>query len=368
MAGPDDTAGDERADAPAPPSPGARFGPPPSLGPPSFGPPPTPPSFGPPPPPYGAPPPPPYGAPPPPPGDFFSGYGYSAAIPATARPRRRRLTAGLVAGGAAVVLATTLVVVLGNGPDAQAAVLNAVNGTLADKTAHLTLTVTASADGTSFTAAGTGSADFSQDAMALDASVSAEGQHISLNEIMVAGTLYEGIPGISLVEPGKSWVSADISQFANDATSGTAGALGTGDDPVATLHMLAQQGNTVTSLGPSTVDGDAVQGYAVTIDKAAVQKELSAASVPAWLRQSLHGLDFSGFNVRVYVDDQGQLRREVVGMSLTVASHTVSLSATVDFSDYGAPVDVSAPPADQVVSLQQFLQDASAAEGGSLGG
>jgi len=362
MAGPEDTAADDGAGAPGPAASGVPFGPPPSLGPASFGPPPAPAFTAPPPPPgsdAG-----PDAVAPSPGGDFFSGYGYSATIPAPARPRRRRLTAGLAAAGATVVLATSLVVVLGSGPDAQAAVLNAVNSTLAGKTAHLTLSMTASAGGASITASGTGSADFGRDAMALNTSMSAAGQQVALSEVIVGGTLYESIPGIDLIERGKSWVSADVSQFAQSATSGTGGALGASDDPLATLHMLAQQGNTVTPLGASDVDGVAVQGYAVTIDKGAIEKDLSGASIPSWLRQSLSGLDFSGFNVRVYVDDQGQLRREAVDVAMSVESQALSAHATIDFSDYGTPVDVSAPPADQVVSLQQFLQDAGAVQGG----
>ena len=379
MAGPEDTA-DDRAGVPGLSSSGMPFRPPPAFGPSSFGPPPTPPSFGspsvPPPPPTPpalmTPPPPGPGlglgreAPPPfAGGDFFTGYGSGAAIASRPTPRRRRLKAGLVAAGAAGLVATSLVVVLGNGPDAQAAVLNAANATLAGKTAQLTLNMTMSVGGESVTASGTGSADFSQNAMALNMSMSGVGQQLALQEIMVGGTLYEGIPGISIVEPGKSWVSADISQFAHNAASGTGGALGAGEDPAATLHMLAQQGNTVTSLGASTVNGDAVQGYAVTIDKATIEKDLSQASIPSSIRQAIDSFAISGFHIRVYIDDQGQLRREAVDMALTVASQSVSANATVDFSDYGTLVNIGAPPADQVVSLQQFLQDAAAVEGGS---
>ena len=390
MAGPQNADADDRADAPGSFPPGPSFGAPPSLGPAPTpagplwgGPGPGPSSFvpGAPPPPVDATPPPPPGVTPPPPsalapnpyvtaapdgGDFFSGYGGVAAPPPP--PPRRRRTAGAVAAGAALVLAATLgFVVLGGGPDAQAAVLNAVNSTLADKTAHLTLDMTVTADGTSITASGTGSVDFGQDALALDASMAIEGHQLSLNEVMLGGTLYESVPGIGLIEPGKSWVSADLSQFTQSTTSGTEGALGASDNPVATLHMLAQQGNTVTSLGPSTVDGTAVQGYAVTIDKNAIEKQVSGTSLPAWVRHSLSGLDFSGIDVQVYIDGQGQLRREVAGVTMTVASHTLSANVTVDFSDYGTPVDVTAPPPDQVVSLEQFLHDAAADEGGSSG-
>jgi hypothetical protein len=53
-------------------------------------------------------------------------------------------------------------------------------------------------------------------------------------------------------------------------------------------------------------------------------------------------------------------------MNLTETAATtgkVTVDESLDFSDYGAPVNVSAPPPDQVASLSQLLQVAGAASG-----
>ena len=75
-------------------------------------------------------------------------------------------------------------------------------------------------------------------------------------------------------------------------------------------------------------------------------------------------MDIGDTNLKVFVDGSGLLRRMSIGLTETVGSSgTISVDESLDFSDYGSPVDVSAPPSDQVVSFQQFLQDAEAAQG-----
>jgi hypothetical protein len=176
---------------------------------------------------------------------------------------------------------------------------------------------------------------------------------VSLQEISVGGTLYESVPGISTIEPGKSYVSADIGAMEKSgATSSPLSNL----DPTATLALLEQQGATVTSLGSSNIDGVDVTGYQVDLSNAQIQSKLQ--DIPSWLRQAASQIDFSGLTYDVYVDGSNQIRRCSVTTQITVAGQTVSANVDEDLSQYGDPVSISAPPAYQVVSLQQFLQDA----------
>ena len=72
----------------------------------------------------------------------------------------------------------------------------------------------------------------------------------------------------------------------------------------------------------------------------------------------------AGIQMSVYVGDATHLLRRITfSMHLSIRSAVVSAQATEDISNYGAPVSISAPPADQVVSLQQFEQAALADPG-----
>ena len=281
------------------------------------------------------------------------------------RTRRRGALAVAAALVAAVCLAVSLVVALGGGstPSAAAAVINAVNSSLADKTAHVTLTESVQEAGQDITVNGTGSIDFSQSALDLQASGNVAAQPLNLELMYLGGTMYLQIPGISRVEAGKSWLSLDLSSIANQSGGGGAGALGSGGNPTATLQLLAQQGNTVTPIGSSTVDGVDVQGYQVTLSHAAIEAELNKANLPSWIRQAASNVNLGEASYKVYVDGHGLLRRDVFSSHMSVSAQQATVSAQMDFTNYGAPVNIQAPPANQVVDFSQFLQDAQAASG-----
>jgi hypothetical protein len=63
----------------------------------------------------------------------------------------------------------------------------------------------------------------------------------------------------------------------------------------------------------------------------------------------------------VYVDDAGHLARMTTDVTEKVQSMTFHDSTTMDFTNYGTTVDVSAPPAGEVTSFQSFLQAAAPA-------
>jgi hypothetical protein len=287
--------------------------------------------------------------------------GASATPSAPSRSRRhgRVLVFGTV--GIAVLLVVGLVVGPGGQSNAEATVLNAVNSTLADKTAQITFTMDVGADGKTINASGTGGIDFTQNAMEMDLSMDAGGQTVDLQAKYLGGTVYEGLPQIADLEPGKSWISMDLSSMTSATGTSASGSLSAQGNPAEMLRMLSQHGNTVTPIGASTVGGVAVQGYAVTISAAKIRSEL--ANVPDWVRSAASNVGFKAIDYKVYIDQEGLLRRTTFSMGLTANGTSVTMDESLDFSGYGSPVSVSAPPADQVVSLQQFLQDAQQASG-----
>ncbi len=280
-------------------------------------------------------------------------YPVAGATP-PARPSRGPIRL-LLSSAAVLTVIAVLLPVLGSTTTASASVLvTAARSTLAEKTADLTLSGSVSADGQTVPVNGSGALDFVNHEMSLSLGASADGRNVTVNEVLAADTLYMEIPGISTLEPGKSWVSMDLSQLKSaSAPSGSVDNV----DPVAMLQLLEQQGYTVNALGQSQVDGDTVNGYEVDISSSQIQAEINKE--PAYLRQAASALDVSssGITIDVYVNATDQVRRMSLSMQITSAGTSLDESVNLDFSQYGAPVDVTVPPSDQVVSYQQFLQD-----------
>jgi hypothetical protein len=229
------------------------------------------------------------------------------------------------------------------------AVLTAATSTQSLHSAHMSMTETISDSAASktVTVPASGEVDFSTG----EASVTMTVQGEQLSVVSAGGTLYMSIPQIAQAIPGKSWVSVPL----GNAGSAEGGVL-SGDDPTQMLQLLASQGNMVSSLGPSTVDGTSVQGYSVLINKAAVESELGSSGVPS---SEVEAADqflkaVGPIIYKVYVDSDNQLKAMDFSMAVPGESG-FSASAQVIFSDYGAPVTLSAPQASQVATLQQFL-------------
>jgi hypothetical protein len=291
------------------------------------------------------------------PGPDGAFLGGAEPVPAH-RPRTRRVA--LLAALVVAVCAGTVVAVVSGGKSAEAAVIDSVTSTMADNTAHVTMHMTLHSSASTITGSGTGGIDFSQNAMALDMNIAEASQQIPVKAVYLGGSIYESIPGLDQVVPGKSWISIDLSSLTTSSKG--SGALGTGNNPTAMLRLLALHGNKVTPLGPSTVDGVPVQGYSVKFNAATLKAQLARAHLPAWMSTLVGKIDVRSASNTVDIDGSGFLRRDSVTLTETVPSAgKVSVDESMDLSDYGAPVSASAPPPDQVVSFEQFLQDAEAA-------
>ncbi|MGH9017234.1 MAG: hypothetical protein ACRDY1_05755 [Acidimicrobiales bacterium] len=307
-----------------------------------------------------------------PPTASWAGAGYPAPGAVDVAPdeavstRRRRKPMAAVVGLAVVVIVVVVAVtVFGRSESASAKVVDAVNKTLTNGTAHLTMSLSGRTQGTNETATGTGDIDFADNSMQLQMEVTADGQQVPIGAIYLGGVIYESVPGLSTVVPGKTWLSIDLSSL-QKAESQSPSTQNLGNNPSVMLQILARQGNTVTSLGPSTVDGVAVNGYSVTVNESKLEAQLKGADLPSWMRRAAAELKLNDSIVKVYIDDNGVLRSLVTQSSgSSTAAGSISAVETLDFSDYGTPVSITAPPSGQVETFQQLLQAAVSSSGTS---
>jgi len=298
----------------------------------------------------------------------------------TPRLRGRFVAAGAVAVLSVATLAAVVIVPsrqgtetveLATGPGAKA-VLGASAATEAAGTARGLLTVTSG--GHTVTASGVGSFT-SGDGSAV---IALDGQATpspSMTVLRTSSGIYVRPPaGLNPLSSDKPWLSVDAATLTR-LTRLALGDLGSqiNGAPLDALTYLRAVSGEVVVAGPDTVRGEPATRYRGVIDPAKVVGQL-----PEALR--LAAADVAGAAPRnlpadLGIDDQGRLRKLVLVAEQDAGSAAggppntdatdPGRTATVTFElfDFGVPVQVEAPPADDVTDvgglLGTFLQNAT---------
>ena len=171
--------------------------------------------------------------------------------------------------------------------------------------------------------------------------------------MIVDGTTYVSYPQISAVLPGKSWISEP------STSSSTSGLQVSNVSDM--LRVLAARGAVVTKVGGGTIGSTPVTEYKVTLTPSSIASQESTLGVPATDTAEVQQLlGTSGVTFQVYVTSAGQFRRLSLDLGVPASSSTpaVQESVVVDFTNYGTPVSVTAPPASEVATAQQLQQAA----------
>jgi hypothetical protein len=145
---------------------------------------------------------------------------------------------------------------------------------------------------------------------------------------VVDGTVYVQMPFLPQATP---WLGFSSGKFAAGGQASVTGAL----DATQLLDALRQVGD-VHEVGKEDIDGTSTTHYAAEID---AQKAAGAFPNAGALAGKTVPAD-------VWVDGNGVVRRVHVAADGTRGP---AVEAQLDITDLGVPVDVVAPPADQVV-------------------
>jgi LppX_LprAFG lipoprotein len=171
--------------------------------------------------------------------------------------------------------------------------------------------------------------------------------------VFTGGVMYMKMPFLSSeLANGKPWVKFDLRTAAKSAgiDLGSFGAV----DPKQGLQQLLASGD-AKKVGTETIDGVETTHYHAAIDPSRV------ANVPApqrrKLRQILKGMNGSA-PVDVWIDGDGRVRRETMSFDYGAGLQNAQASVTMDFTDFGAPVDVTVPAADEVTDLSSLVGQA----------
>jgi hypothetical protein len=160
--------------------------------------------------------------------------------------------------------------------------------------------------------------------------------------------MYMNFPPLASKLPGgKSWIRLDLEQ--------TGKSLGvdfnqlmsqSSQNPAQTLDMLRANGQ-VDKVGPDTVNGVATTEYKGTIDLAKAA-ELHGGAVQQLVQRLIAQGAPSDIPFEAWIGDDGLVRRVRMTQDIQTGGKSLSAVVTIDMSDFGTDVSVSAPPADEV--------------------
>jgi hypothetical protein len=167
------------------------------------------------------------------------------------------------------------------------------------------------------------------------------------------------VPGVPKLER-KAWLGISLP---NGAGAGSEGMPflplgGVSANPMDLLSALTGIGGKVTDLGPATVRGVTVTHYRVRVDLAKAQAHQRPKS-RAEFHSFVSAVGLATLRVDVWVDGQARVRRIAVSLPNPQSSGMPAgfrISETADYYDFGIPVQVSAPPANEVLSQGAFSQ------------
>jgi hypothetical protein len=255
-----------------------------------------------------------------------------------------------------------------------AAVLDAAARTSSATSARMSMNATSAVKGTGVPT------------VAMDGLVEFGGEHrmsatmqvgkAKLDLLNVGQTAYFRVPpgmGAGVRTPWVAVDGPDAASVNNLLLGGFTGpSVAGGGDAMATLQRLRGEGvvTSASSAGHRDVRGTATTVYHVVLDPARFMAALARRTEAAG---QAAGLSTPSFDVReatldLYVDGDGLVRRQALALATSVGladQHMdLAVNTTIDFYDFGVPVDIQAPPADQVTVLSSSAQLGALLAGG----
>jgi hypothetical protein len=163
---------------------------------------------------------------------------------------------------------------------------------------------------------------------------------------MKLGFLSAFMPG------GKTWVRLDLAKAGKAAGIDFDELLGgANQSPADSLALLRSSGE-FTEVGEETVEGVETTPYHGTVDlqKAAAAKGIGGQALQHLLELGAPTL----YPADVWIGKDGYVRQFKSKYDMSSGGQAMSVSMTMGMSDYGTPVEVSAPPSDEVFDATEL--------------
>lgn len=148
---------------------------------------------------------------------------------------------------------------------------------------------------------------------------------------------------------GKPWLAYDASGYA----PGFGGDAVGGADPRGLLRLLEERGvaGDVRQGGREQVRGVPTTRYTADVDVQALLGEFDGPQ----FRETAEALEDAEATITVWIGAEDVVRRSSMAMRFRVEGQSFATTVTMELFDFGVPVDVVVPPADQVHQVEDIL-------------
>jgi len=177
----------------------------------------------------------------------------------------------------------------------------------------------------------------------------------SLEVILEDGIEYlkYGNGAMSRLLGGKQWLEVDLNQLNAANTGGSLGpalAINQNADPAQQVRLLLTSAN-LKKVGLETVDGVSTTHYAGDVDPAKMLQQQTASKLSPdeiqKLQSSLQTAGISSEHIDLWLDSAGLPAETKVSADSSMGA----LTFDEHLSDWGVPVSITPPPADQVTDI-----------------
>ena len=169
--------------------------------------------------------------------------------------------------------------------------------------------------------------------------------------LLVDNVFYMQIPGMQDLT-NKPWIKIDPNDSSNPAAqifSAFVNSIKENADPSQMIKNL-EAGGTLTGTDTVQLNGQSTTHYKITVD---IDKMIADQTDPT-MKQLLGMAEQQGlknYPVEVWLDGHGLPVQTTIDMPALSGAPGSGGVSTVTYSDWGAPVSISAPPADQVGTM-----------------
>jgi hypothetical protein len=249
----------------------------------------------------------------------------------------------------------------GSGTSAVTIIRDGGPKTLARTTAALSFSVASDASGSNVTSTGTGSVDFTEKLVRGTFTVNGvPGVHdgskadgIFQGQLIYAHLLGAAATDFHLPTP---WIQVDLRALAN-IPGLDLGTISLAHDINPNLFFLFDRGtiNPVT-VGKEQIAGTPTTHYKVTIDLNQAVKGLTGDDATI-INKDLAAYTTPTFPAQFWIDGSGAIRKSTFTATIKGGKGKPDTheTVTVTFTSFGAPVDTSLPPANQISDLTSLL-------------
>jgi hypothetical protein len=170
--------------------------------------------------------------------------------------------------------------------------------------------------------------------------------------------VYMSLPFLTKLLPGgKPWIKLDLAAIGKKAGIDLSQFTQLATDPTQMVGWLRAVSGDVKTVGTEKIDGVETTHYEATVDLSkytdlvpAAQRDQVRKAIDQ-LEQAAHA---STFPMHVWVGKDGLVRQVRTVLTETIQGQTLNVVTSERFSDFGAPVDITVPTADQVTDLSSL--------------